>query len=127
MNVLGTTWNVDRVASVTDGDTVRLVRSRIIDFDGRLYRLADADTIKGFPVRLVWVDTPERGDKTGWAKARDDLTGWIDERILADIELTVVCYASGGWDRIMGDLRDAEGNSVSQFLMIEKGWLPYTH
>lgn len=121
MTVEGTTWNVERVVSVTDGDTLRLVRSRPIELDGRHYTLTDADA-KGEAIRLVWVDTPERGDHPGWENARADLTGWCE----LHAPLRVVCYESGGWDRLMGDLLDADGNSASQWLMIDKGWPPYT-
>jgi hypothetical protein len=38
---LGTEWRVETVVSVTDGDTLRLRRSRVIELDGRSYRLTD--------------------------------------------------------------------------------------
>ena len=121
----GTDWDVERVVSVTDGDTLRLVRSRPFDIDGRLYTLADRDP-KGEAIRLVWVDTPERGNHPGWENARADLSEWVKEHAdgLGD-GLRVVCYESGGWDRLMGDLLDADGNSASQWLMTVKGWPPY--
>lgn len=122
---LGTTWHVGQVASVTDGDTFRVVRWRNLDLDGRFYVLSDADTEEGVPIRLTWVDTPERGNKPGWTKARADLDEWISVREHAGIALSVICYASGGWDRIMGDLRDANGESASQWLMKERGWPPF--
>jgi endonuclease YncB( thermonuclease family) len=117
--VTGTVWAVDAVPRITDGDTVRLVRSRVIELDGRRYRLTDAEPT-GVPIRLVWLDTPERG-QPGYLQARDDLAHWIWDR--ADI--TVVCYESAGFDRLLGDLIDAEGNSASQYLMIECGWPAY--
>lgn len=118
----GTAWDVDQVVTVTDGDTVRLVRHRPFELDGRHYLLADADP-RGVPVRLVWVDTPERGDRDGWTRARADLAGWIQARAAAS--LRVVCYESAGWDRLLGDLIDADGQSASQWLMTVKGWPPY--
>ena len=133
-NYPGTEWQVESVASVTDGDTVRLIRSRVVEIDGRSYRITD-DEPKGIPIRLVWVDTPERGQHPGWEKARDDLREWLapwmvlgsDGRPMTDIagQLRVVCYESGGWDRLMGDLLDTDGNSASQWLMTERGWPPY--
>jgi len=125
---LGTEWRVETVVSVTDGDTVRLRRSRVIELDGRTYRITDEDP-RGVAVRLTWVDTPERGD-AGYKQAHDELANWV--RMHADglgDGLRVVCYESGGWDRLMGDLLDADGNSASQWLMTEgnsgAGWPAY--
>jgi endonuclease YncB( thermonuclease family) len=119
MSTGGTEWAVDQVVRVTDGDTLRVRRSRPVELDGRTYKLGDNETT-GIPIRLVWVDTPERSD-VRWGQARKDLTDWI----LAHQPLRVVCYESAGWDRLLGDLLDADGNSASQWLMIEKGWPPY--
>lgn len=119
----GTEWRVDAVARVVDGDTVRLLRSRVAELDGRHYRITDVTPEGkpiGVPIRLVWVDTPERGDP-GWARARDDLELWID----AHEPLRVVVYESAGWDRLLGDLIDETGASASQWLMIDRGWPPY--
>ncbi|NUS59162.1 MAG: hypothetical protein HOV66_30540 [Streptomycetaceae bacterium] len=124
----GTEWLVERVAKVTDGDTVRLFRSRPYELDGRHYRLADDldHEPDGIPIRLVWVDTPERGNHPGWENARADLARWIANRA----SLRVICYESAGWDRLLGDLIDADGNSASQWLMTAgnngQGWAPYT-
>jgi endonuclease YncB( thermonuclease family) len=120
----GTEWDVEEVIKVTDGDTVRLIRSRIIDLDGKHYRLTDAEPA-GIAIRLVWVDTPEKGDHPGWENARADLNYWIYWHAGTQGPLRVICYESGGWDRIMGDLIDADGNSASQWLMTERGWPPY--
>ena len=125
----GTEWVVHQLVKVTDGDTVRVVRRRDIELDGHRYTLSDAAP-DGIPIRLVWVDTPERG-KPGYNQARDDLKAWIDDRIGPWVDdgeerwLRVVCYESAGWDRLLGDLIDTDGNSASQWLMIKKGWLPY--
>lgn len=121
----GTEWRVESVVSVTDGDTVRLVRSKPVELDGRRYRLTD-DEPKGVPIRLVWVDTPERGDHPGWEQARQDLREWIADHV-GTRPLRVVCYESAGWDRLLGDLLDADGNSASQWLMTVKGWPPYVN
>ena len=129
---LGTEWRVETVVSVTDGDTVRLRRSRVIELDGRTYRITDEEP-RGVSIRLTWVDTPERGD-AGYKQAHDDLANWVQERGHAMVAkqrqpLRVVCYESGGWDRLMGDLLDADGNSASQWLMTEgnngAGWPAY--
>ena len=119
----GTEWQVDRIDKVTDGDTVRLTRSRIEHMGDHDFRITDVDSM---PIRLVWVDTPEKGDHPGWETARADLTWWIEQRYpnLND-PLRVITYESAGWDRMLGDLIDADGNSASQWLMTERGWPPY--
>jgi endonuclease YncB( thermonuclease family) len=126
--VIGTTWQVDDVASVTDGDTLRVYRSRIDQLGDDWYHVTDVNpdgTPRSVPIRLVWVNTPERG-KPGWADAKADLMDWIGiGSTLSAPALRVVCYESAGWDRVLGDLIDADGNSASQWLMIERGWPPY--
>lgn len=126
----GAVWRVDAVLRVTDGDTVRVLRSRPIELDGRHYRLADEPATEslGVALRLVWVDTPERGDHPGWETARDDLRRWLADAYTRG-PIVAVCYASGGWDRLMTDLLDVDGASASQWLMTEgnggTGWPPY--
>ena len=120
-----TVWHVDAITSVTDGDTLRIRRSRIVDIDGRHYRLSDHHP-RGVPIRLAWVDTPEyRHDPEAAARARADLQHWIELHEFAHEPLTVICYESAGWDRLLGDLIDSHGNSASQFLMGDRGWPPY--
>lgn len=118
--VEGQRWSISSVVSVTDGDTLRVVRSRLIDIDGRRFYVADADP-RGVAIRLTWLDTPERGE-LGWGAARDDLRGWVAAHSGA---MYVVCYGSGGWDRMLGDVRSGD-ESASQWMMQERGWLPYT-
>lgn len=117
--MIGTRWDVARVVRVVDGDTVRLVRERRTRLDTLELIARDADP-DGAPVRLVWVDTPERGQE-GYRSALEDLEEWVAHHH----PLTVVCYSSAGWDRILGDLIDADGQSASQWLMTERGWPPY--
>ena len=117
----GTTWQVQSVIRVVDGDTVRLVRSRTTRLDALELTARDAHP-DGASVRLAWVDTPERG-QPGYTEARTDLTAWIEQ---APGPLTVVCYEGGaGWDRILGDVLDADGASASEWLMRDRGWEPY--
>jgi endonuclease YncB( thermonuclease family) len=121
VSIDGTEWQVDRVEKVTDGDTLRLIRSRIEHLGDHDFRITDVDSM---PIRLVWVDTPERGDHPGWEQAKEDLEHWIWSRI-GSIDVRVVTYESAGWDRMLGDLLDVDGNSASQWLMTVKGWPPY--
>lgn len=117
-----TTWTVERIHKVIDGDTVRLVRSRTCRLDGLELTARDAGP-NGVLARLAWLDTPERG-QAGYDRARADLSTWLVNRTATP--LTVVCFDGGaGWDRILVDLQDATGNSASQWLMQVCGWPPY--
>jgi hypothetical protein len=98
-----------------DGDTVRLVRTGIFKLGDKRWRLTDPDPL-GEPIRLPWVDTPESSDKIGNATATADLTGWLTRK-LALGPLRVVCYDSAGWDRVLGDLIAADGESCSGWLL----------
>jgi endonuclease YncB( thermonuclease family) len=123
--VIGTEWQVDAVVSVTDGDTLRVLRSRVTQLGDDWYRIQDVrpdGTRRSVPIRLTWVNTPERGHE-GWAEAKGDLLRWVAS--LSAPDLRVVCYESAGWDRMLGDLIDADGNSASQWLMVERGWPLY--
>jgi len=122
--VIGTEWQVESVEKVTDGDTLRVVRSRIEHMGDHDFRITD---VTSMPIRLVWVDTPERGDHPGWETARDDLAYWVGFHRGSGqpTKIRVITYESGGWDRMLGDLLDADGNSASQWLMTERGWPPY--
>lgn len=119
-------WDVVRVVSVTDGDTLRVVRTRVENRDGRRMRLTDDDP-DGCPVRLMWVDTPEKRDREAWLRARTDLRAWVEAH--SGGRLQVLCMDSGGWDRVLADLRSADGESASHWLMTYgnggAGWPPY--
>lgn len=121
----GTEWQIESVEKVTDGDTVRVIRSRIEHMGDHDFRITDVNSMA---IRLVWVDTPEKGTHPGWEKARRDLASWIypfaDPNVIRP-GVRVICYESAGWDRMLGDLLDADGNSASQWLMTERGWPPY--
>ncbi len=121
----GTEWRVIHVDETRsgrrrgDGDTVYLIRTGRARLGDDEFYLTDVEPKS---IRLVWVDTPEAGEP-GHRKAADDLTAWIEAAGAPN--LRVVCYESAGWDRLLGDLIDFDGNSASQWLMIEKGWPPY--
>lgn len=110
-----------------DGDTVRLVRTGIFRLGDKPWRLTDADPL-GEPIRLVWVDTPETTDKIGNATATADTTGWLDRKMALG-PLRVLCYESAGWDRVLGDVIAADGESLSAWLLTEgnggQGWPLY--
>ncbi len=57
----GTDWAIDRVVSITDGDTIRVVRSRIVGQTDDLDIAARDRRRNGVAIRLVTLDTPERG------------------------------------------------------------------
>jgi hypothetical protein len=128
---LGTAWDVLAVARykngrrLGDGDTLDLLRTRIAQLGDDWFRLTD---LTPRPIRLVWVDTPEHTDPPGWARATADTSGWI-ERKMALGGFTVVTYGSAGWDRLLGDLIAADGESCSQWLLTQanggQGWPPY--
>lgn len=126
----GTPWDVLAIARykngrrLGDGDTLDLLRTRIAQLGDDWFRVTD---LAPKPIRLVWVDTPEKKDHDPWARATADTTGWI-ERKMALGGFTVVTYGSAGWDRELGDLIAADGESCSQWLLTEGnggvGW-PY--
>ena len=115
-------WHATLV-SVTDGDTARLHLERpalvVAGFEVVLRSAGD----KGTPIRLVTLDTPERG-QPGYAEARWDLKLWAEEH---EDELRVETYESAGWDRLLGDLYVAgdRGNTATQHLL-RLGWPIYT-
>jgi endonuclease YncB( thermonuclease family) len=122
-----TVWQVDRIVRVIDGDSLRVVRSRLAQLGDDWFHLRDADPFDGVPVRLLWVDTPERG-RPGYVEARDDLQAWIAERSTSNAVgggLRLVCHYRDAFGRLLADLQDVEGNSASQWLMAERGWPPY--
>jgi endonuclease YncB( thermonuclease family) len=117
----GTTWLIDSVHHIIDGDTLTVTRSRDLQLGDDWFDIAD---LKPKSIRLVWVDTPERGDHPGYEKAREDLSTWLAVSLMKG-DVHVICYESAGWDRLLGDLIDVDGQSASQWLMTERGWSPY--
>lgn len=124
---IGTEWDVHALGLDRwgrrrgDGDTCWPMRSRIDRLGDKRYRVADLEPVS---VRLVWLDSPERG-QPGWAQARDDLTAWLDAALAMGC-LRVLIYDGGaGWDRLLGDFINAAGESASVHMMTEKGWPPY--
>lgn len=133
----GLEWLIDAVHDVHDGDSLRAFLRRTTRADD--YRLRDdytdpAREPDGEALRLAWVDTPERRkDPAGWLQAGDDARWWVEHRLAAGDQLRARTFGRGGFDRTLADvyvLRDAgDGttvrDSLSQWLMIVKGWPPY--
>lgn len=119
MTVTGTHWTVDKVSRAVDGDTVRLIRKRTTHLDGLTLDVYDSEPVA---VRLVNLDTPERG-QPGYLQARVDLVGWLDDHP----DLSVITYPGGGFDRLLGDIYVTGdiGNTATQHMLRDKGWQPY--
>jgi endonuclease YncB( thermonuclease family) len=126
----GTDWHVIELVRVTDGDTVRLVRERTERLDDQedVHRdVADPNgdgKDDGVPIRLINLDTPERGEE-GYSQAKADLAAWIT---VHSHELMVTTWGeTGGFDRFLGDLwvEGDRSNTATQYMLRDKGWLPY--
>ena len=77
---------------------------------------------RGVAVRLVTLDTPERGEPGG-VEARTDVARWL---IAHQESVRCQTYGSAGWDRLLGDLyvTTDRGDTLSQHMLL-KGWSPY--
>jgi endonuclease YncB( thermonuclease family) len=124
----GTDWAIDRIVSVTDGDTVRLMRSRILGVSDGLETLQRDTDPKGVAIRLVNLDTPERGE-AGYELARSDLFRWLytQDAFHSGGNLRVITYPGGGFDRLLGDIyvNGDIGSTASQHMLRNKNWPPY--
>lgn len=120
-----TDWQIERVVRVVDGDSIRVIRSRVQLLGDDPFRITDPDPDKGALIRLLWVNTPEVG-KPRFYEARADLASWVGVRAAMGMPLRLTTYgreARGG--RVLGDLLDSEGRSASQWLMTERNWPAY--
>lgn len=119
-------WNLLSLDHVVDGDTIKLSRWRSELIDQQLEQII-VDR-KPISIRLLWVDTPERGDHPGYENAKRDLSTWIQDALDRG-PVQLVTYESGGWDRVLGDVIAADGESVSQYMLMHansgQGWPPY--
>lgn len=118
---VGTDWAVERLVRIIDGDTVRIVRRRSTELDGLVLDVYDAGP-DGVPIRLVNLDTPERGH-ADYQQARADLVNWLDDHP----DLRVRTYPGGGFDRLLGDIYvDGDiSNTATQHMLRDRGWSPY--
>ena len=120
----GDDWKVDRIVRVIDGDSLRLVRRRTgIAGDGLGLDIYDTNP-DGAAVRLITVDTPERGE-AGYQEAATDVRIWLNTH--AKLGFRIETWPDGGFGRVLGDLyvTTDRGNTLSQHLLRNCGWLPY--
>jgi endonuclease YncB( thermonuclease family) len=111
-----TAWTVLTITRVVDGDTVRLIRTRDLgNADGLTITATDTTDV---PVRLIHVDTPERGE-VGWAEAKADLEKWV---LGHEGSLTLHTAGRDRYGRLLGDLHDPDGDTASLHLIRDKGW-----
>lgn len=109
-------WTVVSIDRVIDGDTVRLTRQRdVAEVDGLTLSARDTRPVS---VRLVHVDTPERGEE-GWAYARDDLQRWLGRWSAS--EYTLHDAGRDNFGRVLGDLHAPDGDSATLH-MVQTGW-----
>lgn len=121
--MLGIDYRIDEVVRRIDGDTVPLFFSRTIKLSHSFVDVqqVDRDTWpRGLPIRLVYVDTPERGE-AGYREATAMLHDWLTANGPAG--LRIVTYEGAGWDRLLGDIYvDGDRNSTASRAMLEAGW-----
>lgn len=125
MSADGTDWTVTRIVSVTDGDSLRVIRRRTTPAgDGLNIDIYDAEPA-GVPIRLITLDTPERG-KVGYLDARRDVLTWLMQ-IEAKPGLSITTWPDGGFGRHLGDIwvTGRRSETLSQWMLRERGWLPY--
>jgi endonuclease YncB( thermonuclease family) len=118
----GTDWQIDRIVRVTDGDSLRVVRRRRTLLDGLRIETTDADFINGVPIRLINLDTPERGHDD-YLEARNDVVNWLGRHP----HLSITTWPGGGFDRLLGDIwvTGDRSNTLSKWMLIERNWDPY--
>ena len=114
-----TVWTLDDLLRVIDGDSLVCDLSRMLDDDGQRQLLERRYDCR---LRLVTVDTPERGE-TGWAQAREDTAAWLSVRPRLQVET----YGPDNFGRLLADVyvQGDRSQTLSQYLMRDKGWLPY--
>lgn len=105
---------------VVDGDSCRGNLSRVLaDLDG--WEIT-ARTLRDVPVRLINLDTPERGEP-GWAQAKIDLIVWFT----AHPQNSIRTYGKDSFGRFLGDVYDTvSGETATEWMLRDRGWLPYS-
>lgn len=109
-------FTIQTVVSVYDGDTLTVV------LDRGWYDYSQRD------VRVNGIDAPEKKSPTlaEGVKVRDAVRAWLT-RAAANGPLTLVSYQleNDKYGRVMGDVRDATGNTLSAYLLANKLAHPY--
>lgn len=126
--MIGDHWTVTKIQHykngrrMGDGDTTNVLTVQMRLLGHRLYWVQEVDWLS---VRAITVDTPEWSTPLG-PTAASQTTAWL-ERAMAMGPLSVYLYDSAGWDRLLGDFVNAEGESLSEWLMrpIELGGCGY--
>lgn len=114
-------WRCE-VASVTDGDTVRLHLRRLERLVNGWRHVVESDDPRGVPVRLIILDTPERGH-VDYTPAREALRQWLETRAG---RLRCETWESAGWDRLLGDVyADGDRGDTATQWMLRAGWASY--
>jgi len=123
------------VTAVPEPLTFRMLTGRVIDGDTLAGRL-QTEPLRLTPgwstvatsdlevhLRLVTLDTPERGED-GWAKARSDVMLWLAQWPV--VALRVDTYGDGGFGRLLADVYPVgrRSETLSQH-MLQLGWLPW--
>ncbi len=113
------------LARAVDGDTVAayLTEDRPVGYGlrQRIYS-GDENGPAEASIRLPWLNTPEmnRGDVYSREQARAakvQAAAWLRD----SVGLRVVIMGSGGLGRLLGDVQNAAGQSLSQY-MLKQGW-----
>lgn len=129
----GIEWEISAVHSVTDGDTLRLFRTRTENLDDYVaHTIFDRPDVfpRGISVRLINLDTPERGDAL-YLTAKYDVVNWMMEHALDDLK--VMTWSDGGFSRFLGDVYyiDSSGvyHSLTEWMLTKgnngQGWEPF--
>lgn len=119
-------WRITEVTKVTDGDTIRAHITRTEPLvTGWAHDIHDEPVPgepAGAPLRLIIIDTPERGH-IDYVRARDDLAIWILTHLS---KLRVETYEHAGWDRGLADIyvEGDRGNTATQWMLL-RGWPIY--
>ncbi len=124
----GTTWCLTHPRAV-DGDTIRgtLRRTEYLA-GGFAHDVYSARWVDGAwmpwttSMRLIVVDTPERGEP-GYVEASQDVARWL----ALHPELEVETYETAGWDRLLADVYPVgdRGGTLTQHLL-QLGWPIYS-
>lgn len=120
-------WTVQRdEIDVVDGDSLRLLPTRIVGDVGDWELLARRKDHKPLLVRLVHIDAPEKG-QYGWVSATKNLQEWVDMIASAVVQVWAFPDIRDKYGRPHVDLYDEpyDPMSASEFMMRVKGWPPY--